>query len=312
MKTKNYFNLSLIAFLILFLFGSQLIGEPVFAKNFAKKVKKQKNSPSIVVEPVAKTNTEIDSFVYQLQKADFATILKQKVALVVVDPDDSGFSKKQVSELKNSGKRVLAYLSIGEAENWRAYWQKGWNKNPPAWLGEENPDWEDCFEVQYWNPEWKKIVFERIERMFELGYDGLYLDIVDGYEYWEKKGFSKAKEEMINFVKEISQLARSQKNSALIFPQNAVELLGRSDYLAVIDGVGAEETFYSNNRVASWSKWDIEWLNKAVKANKIVLTTDYSTKKELQCDFIKKAREHKFIPFVSVRNLDRIIQVNCD
>jgi cysteinyl-tRNA synthetase len=90
-----------------------------------------------------------------------------------------------------------------------------------------------------------------------------------------------------------------------------VELLGRADYLSVIDGVGAEDTFYYHNRPAPWSDWDVQWLDKAVQAGKIVLATDYSTRKEQQCDFIKKARERGYIPFVSVRQLDKIIQVDC-
>ena len=36
---------------------------------------------------------------------------------------------------------VLAYLSVGEAEDYRAYWKKGWKEKPPAWLGPESPVW---------------------------------------------------------------------------------------------------------------------------------------------------------------------------
>jgi len=33
---------------------------------------------------------------------------------------------------------VLAYLSVGEAEEYRFYWRPEWKAVPPDWLGEEN------------------------------------------------------------------------------------------------------------------------------------------------------------------------------
>ena len=46
---------------------------------------------------------------------------------------------------------VLAYLSIGEAEDYRSYWQRDWSVSPPAWLGAENPDWPGNYAVNYWD-----------------------------------------------------------------------------------------------------------------------------------------------------------------
>src|ERR1035441_4370636 len=41
-----------------------------------------------------------------------------------------------------AGRRLIAYLSIGEAEDYRAYWQSSWNTNAPAFLLGENPEWK--------------------------------------------------------------------------------------------------------------------------------------------------------------------------
>ena len=65
---------------------------------------------------------------------------------------------KTIEELKiknNGGKRlVIAYLSIGEAEDYKFYW----NKKKPNWIVKENENWEGNCIVKYWSPEWKSII----------------------------------------------------------------------------------------------------------------------------------------------------------
>jgi cysteinyl-tRNA synthetase len=111
--------------------------------------------------------------------------------LVIVDAffEDQGLTAAQVSALKTKpdGKRrlVLAYMSIGEAEDYRWYWQPGWKEGDPDWLGEENPDWEGNYAVAYWQEGWQSIIFQYTDIITAAGFDGLYLDKVDEYEYWE-------------------------------------------------------------------------------------------------------------------------------
>jgi cysteinyl-tRNA synthetase len=272
--------------------------------------------PSQLSPQHAENKKQITSFVYQLQNEKFEELLAENVSLLIVDPENGDgelqFTKEQIKQFKESGKIVLAYISIGEAENWRKYWKKEWDRKPPTWIGEEDPEWEDNFYVQYWNPEWKSIVFQRLDQILPIGYDGVYLDMVDAYDYWEEKGYKNTKDEMIKFVGEIRNKVKTINPDALIFPQNAVELLDSREYLALIDGIGVEDTFYKDNKVPEWSEWDLSYLEKAIAANKTVLAVDYSTDPAIQCDFIKKSKEHGFIPYVSVRELDRIMHVNCE
>ena len=78
----------------------------------------------------------------------------------------------------------IAYISIGEAEDYRFYWNDSWYDNPPEWLGKENPEWPGCYAVKYWYSEWKRIVFKYVEKIVSLGFKGLYLNKVDEFEYW--------------------------------------------------------------------------------------------------------------------------------
>ena len=86
---------------------------------------------------------------------------------------------------------AIAYMSIGEAENFRYYWQSSWDNNRPDWMDKPNPEFPDDFKVRYWDAEWQAIVFGNaasyLQKILAAGFDGVYLDIIDGYEYWEEK-----------------------------------------------------------------------------------------------------------------------------
>ncbi|MFN8208813.1 MAG: endo alpha-1,4 polygalactosaminidase [Bacteroidales bacterium] len=91
----------------------------------------------------------------------------------------------------NGGSRlVICYMSIGEAEDYRFYWQSSWNSERPAWLDAENPDWEGNYKVRYWDPGWKSIIYGSstayLDKILAAGFDGVYLDIIDAFEYFEE------------------------------------------------------------------------------------------------------------------------------
>ena len=110
--------------------------------------------------------------------------------LIEVSYDNVFFTKEQIEGLKvkkNGGKRiVIAYLSIGEAEDYRFYWKKEWNKNKPDWIVSENENWSGNYIVKYWKPEWKEIIKEYQKKLDEIGVDGYLLDTLDSYSYFEK------------------------------------------------------------------------------------------------------------------------------
>jgi cysteinyl-tRNA synthetase len=93
---------------------------------------------------------------------------------------------------KNDGgaRLVLAYMSIGEAEDYRSYWDPSWSEDPPEFLGEENPEWAGNYKVRYWDDDWKSVITgsedSYVSRIVRAGFDGVYLDLVDAYEYFEE------------------------------------------------------------------------------------------------------------------------------
>ncbi len=131
-------------------------------------------------------------------KADFIrTMAATDYDLLIIDffHTDSALTNADIDQLRNKasgGQRlVICYLSIGEAEDYRYYWQSSWKKNRPEWLEPENPDWPGNYKVKYWHPDWQQIIFGHpeayLDRIISAGFDGVYLDIIDGFEYFEEK-----------------------------------------------------------------------------------------------------------------------------
>ncbi|NVK85852.1 MAG: endo alpha-1,4 polygalactosaminidase [Cytophagia bacterium] len=108
--------------------------------------------------------------------------------------EDADFSASEIESLKtkqNGGKRlILAYMSIGEAEEYRYYWQNNWSVGNPSWIKAENPDWQGNYKVEYWNTTWQSIIYGNdnsyLKKIINAGFNGVYLDIIDAFEYFEE------------------------------------------------------------------------------------------------------------------------------
>ena len=130
-------------------------------------------------------------------KADFINaITATNYDLVVLDlyfRNSLEFTISEINQIRNKsngGKRlVFSYVSIGEAEDYRYYWQLNWNITPPSWLDAENPNWPGNYKVRYWEPEWQQIIYGNetsyMKKIINAGFDGVYLDLVDSFWFYE-------------------------------------------------------------------------------------------------------------------------------
>lgn len=178
--------------------------------SFAADQRELNNIPAYPGSPYNESNTDINSltqaknFLYLLNPVNFGSrslfiqaVQATNYDVLIMDlyfTDGTAFSTSEINELKRKknggGRLVISYMSIGEAENYRYYWKDDWKKNKPAWLDKENPDWPGNFKVRYWEPEWQQIIFgdnnSYIKRIADAGFDGVYLDIIDAFEVYEK------------------------------------------------------------------------------------------------------------------------------
>jgi cysteinyl-tRNA synthetase, unknown class len=224
----------------------------------------------VLPERVGPALSEVKAWGYQLQRVD-PSRLPPSMDLMVVDYSRTGaegraWTAAEVDALRrrpNGRPRiVLAYMSVGEAENYRFYWWSHWATAPPKWLGAENPNWPGNFPVRFWHQSWMRNIvdpepstLERlvetrlawrkpyIDRVIEAGFDGVYLDRVDIYEMWLKDRPS-AQADMVTFVRQISAYAKARRPGFLVVPQNGEELLKLRAYREAIDGAAKEDLFY--------------------------------------------------------------------
>jgi len=215
------------------------------------------------------------------------------------------------------GRKVMAYLSIGEAEDYRAYWQSSWKTSPPAFLLSENPEWKGNFRVKYWNADWQKLILADVDKIMATGFDGVYLDIVDGFETFEQNGNDfiddrpnpetkqSYRRDMVDWVKAIAARARKTNPAALVIPQNGTQLFAHADFLAAVDAVGVEDLFTHDDKLqkAADTKYVLECLAPMLAAHKPMLDIEYAKRKERRALARKAAAQHDLVWLVTDRQL---------
>ena len=262
------------------------------------------------------TGGKPSSWVYWLSDIDLNAIGSASPEAAVIDYSQDGdasteFSRSDIDALRSrmSGPAlVISYMSIGEAEDYRYYWRQEWSSSKPGWIENENPNWPGNYKVRYWDPDWQALIFgspdSYLDKILAASFDGVYLDIIDAYEYFAEQGRESAEDEMVAFVTAISEYAKSRRPGFLVFPQNAPELGVHADYLAVVDGIGMEGVYYGweEPNMASPAE-DTEWLEEQlarfVEADKTVLAVDYASAPPDVPDAYRRSRAQGFVPTVT-------------
>lgn len=176
--------------------------------SFAADQRELLNIPSYPAQPYGVNSNNITSlsqaknFLYLINperyatKAAFINAVKATnydVILMDLFLNGTAFTAAEIDQLKtkaNGGKRLaICYMSIGEAEDYRYYWQSAWEVGNPPFIAAEDPNWPGNYFVQYWNTDWKNIIYGNdtsyTKKLLNSHFDGAYLDIIDAFEYFE-------------------------------------------------------------------------------------------------------------------------------
>ncbi len=261
----------------------------------------------------------VHSWAYWLNNPDLKQLGASPSDLLVIDYSADGsaakaFSADQISQLRQKypQRRVVAYLSIGQAESYRGYWQKSWRPGSPTWLGTEDPNWQGNYWVNYWEPAWQNVVYHYLDAIIAAGFDGIYLDRIDAYQENYAVGHE---DDMVQFVAALAQYARAHAplgEDFGIIAQNAEDLAARHpDYVGLVTGIAREEVYVQATNIATSpaarakteSSLDLFLHNSR---GKLVLTVDYATKPDLICEAYQHAQAKGYIPYVTQVGLDRL------
>jgi cysteinyl-tRNA synthetase len=243
---------------------------------------------------------EVNTWAYQLQGLSepgaVDTLAASPYDMLVLEPTCTDWSsgeqdfdtKGMIDRLKASvasdgihRKLVLAYLDIGEAEDWRWYWtwSKQWREGDerptdwPSYIIAHDPDgWEGNYPVAYWDPGWKDIIIygkgtksdpdrdyrSALDEVLRHGFDGVYLDWVEGYENPDvaaearRQGLDPAGE-MVGFIKEIKEYGQSVNPNFIVVQQNAAALASeRPEILSWVNGIAQEAIWFDGTAFDEW------------------------------------------------------------
>ena len=190
-------------------------------------------APSDAVTPTADEVSgplplaDVHFWAYQIQKVDDDGAVEALAAthydMLVLEPtrtdaelanfDTKGMVQRLKSTKASDGthrKLIIAYVDIGEAEDWRWYW--AWSKEsdeakasaeqplPGDWpdyiIGRDPDGWVGNYPVAYWDAAWKDLIIHgqnqntsadrdytsTIDEMLLDGFDGICLDWVEAFE----------------------------------------------------------------------------------------------------------------------------------
>jgi len=267
------------------------------------------NTPApSVVQPSALN--EVAYWAYQLQGISkpgaVDTLVNSHYDMLVLEPTRTDWSSSNrsfdtrgmVTSLKNSlasdglhRKLVLAYIDIGEAEDWRWYWDwsTGWDctgPRPPDWpdyILTCDPDgWAGNYPVAYWDTRWQDIIIygqnqdsdpygdytSAIDETIKDGFDGIYLDWVEAFEdetviaAAQAAGLDPA-EEMLTFINSMRTYAAARNPNFLIIQQNAASLIELAPGLEnTINAIAQEAIWYDGDATDNWDDLDgYDWEN---------------------------------------------------
>lgn len=267
----------------------------------------------------AKDWGRVRSFLCQLQDLDLDSVSNSSVDLVIMDYSSDGtaagrYTRDDLRRLRGKGakrKMLLAYLSVGEAEDYRFYWPGRRKARRAGWLGPLNNQWAGNYLAHYWEPAWHSIMREYVRQILEAGFDGVYLDRIDAYQEVDcDRDF--ARREMLRLVQEVATQGRAGGGSDFgVFVQNAEELLEDPSYLSLVTGVGREEVYFAARRDRAGIPQKNtsvleEALDRVVAAGKLVLSVDYPENAHQAAWARERATARGYLHFAGLRNLDRL------
>lgn len=173
----------------------------------------------------------MNSWHYQLQK-HIRLDIKADVLVMDIDADPAPYL--------NGTRQVWAYLSVGEAEDYRRYWPN----LPKGLIGPVNPDWPGNYPVKFWDERWQDIIQLKILAAQVKGFTGLYLDKCD--VVWDGAFPDVPEDElieaMVDFIDTIAGVCQEMK----VCMQNAEPLLQDQRLHEVLDAIAIEDLLFGD------------------------------------------------------------------
>lgn len=231
-------------------------------------------------------------------------LLSTGAEMMVLDPD--AYNEEEIKALNSAGIKILAYLSVGEAEKYRRHFSK---LEGTDLIIQENPLWSENFQIKFWEPLWKSLLINYSKEILNKGFKGLFVDVVDAWQNFPESEQPKRKEQMERLLIDLAEHMLNHDSKHWLVIQNSHELLENPCLEKLTTGINQESLY------ASWAEAKIEpeWQRNKILAlenlrrkGKLVTLIEY-TRNSIDMVRIKmRAAVHGFSPYFTVKELDRI------
>lgn len=234
--------------------------------------------------------------------------LARRCDLLVLEPHHA----RPIAPLRGPGATLLGYVSLGEVEASRPYFDA---LDAAGVFGPPNPNWPAARLADLRHPEWRRTVLERlVPDVLALGYDGIFIDTLDNAEAMERQG---GNEGMVDAAATLILAIRRAFPKLRIMVNRGYAALpriaGAIDYLlgeAMASRWSFERKRYERLSDSDW-QWQATRMRAARAANPalVLATLDYwdpADRAGVAALYALERREG-FIPYVSVLALDRLL-----
>jgi len=220
-----------------------------------------------------------------------------------------------IRPLLEQKKTVIGYISLGEVENYRDYYKA---VEAEGILYEKNPNWPDSRYIDVRDQRWtKRVIEELIPRLLHKGFQGIFIDTLDNPAELERRDPAKFKgmtDAGANLVKAI----RRHYPRIYIMLNRSYEILpavdGHIDAVlgeSVMTEIDFEKKAYRLAARAVYRQ-QVEWLQaaKSRQPKLKIYTLDYWPPEDAAgiARIYAEQRKNGFIPYVSVKDLDRVLK----
>jgi cysteinyl-tRNA synthetase, unknown class len=318
-------------------------------------VSSTKLSGPTVERPSDQRLLNVQNWMFQIQELDEDGAVENLAAteydMLVIEPGHNfsewAYDTRQIiDQLKakpdGSSRLLLAYVDIGQAEDYRDYWQDDWlaptedKRGHPDFLITIDPDgWSGNFPVAYWDDDWQSLWLGSngiVADLARFGFDGIFLDWVEAYDDDLVREVAKASDvspenSMISFIEKLGNAGKAIDPSFLIVAQNAIYLIDTDPdrYAKAIDALAVEDTWFHGWGDSDWDDPDggdqhdrhdddystdarLSQITLYQKAGLPVFSVDYALNKNNVAKVYSEAKDHGFISLVTRVALSKLTE----
>lgn len=212
-------------------------------------------------------------------------------------------------------KTVIGYISLGEVEKFRDHYK---DVEREGLLLGANPNWPDSRYVDVRDPRWtKRVVEDLVPGLLQKGFQGIFMDTLDNPPHLERtdparfKGMTEASANLVRAI-------RRHYPQMYIMMNRAYEILPAVE--GQIDSVLGESVFTEIDfarktyRLADPKVYrqQVTWLQAARQRRPSlrIYTLDYWKPEDKAgvARIYAEQRKNGFVPYVSIKELDRIVR----